>query len=102
MERAARLLEDAVVDVIYASPEWATKHIGGVWVAATGDATVGGTYVDGKFIPPRPHQSWSWDGEEWQPPVPKPGTPLDEGFIWAWSNDAAGWVEFEVPPVEDE
>lgn len=46
----------------------------------------GWSYVDGVFIPPQPFQSWTWDGESWVAPEPKP-----EGD-YAWDESLGQWV----------
>jgi hypothetical protein len=43
----------------------------------------------GKVRPPSPFPSWTWNGDEWEAPVPKP----DGDYMW---DEAAG----EWKPVE--
>lgn len=38
--------------------------------------------------PIQPFPSWSWDGSEWQPPVPDPGAPGE----YRWDEASQGWV----------
>ena len=40
-------------------------------------------------IPPKPHESWSWNDEEsmWQPPIPYP----DDEYIYIWNEDSRSW-----------
>lgn len=37
-------------------------------------------------LPPRPFASWSWDGEDWQPPTPKPGV------FYRWDEPTQQWI----------
>lgn len=39
--------------------------------------------------PKQPYDSWSWDGAQWNPPVPYPN---DDKF-YVWDEDAQKWVE---------
>ena len=41
--------------------------------------------------PAQPYESWTWNGEQWNPPVPYP----DDDGDWVWDEDAQQWVEFE-------
>lgn len=47
-----------------------------------------------EFTTPRPKQpypSWTWDGEIWNPPVPRP----DDDKLYEWDEEAQNWVEAE-------
>lgn len=43
------------------------------------------------FIPPQPHNSWTFNEETstWVPPVPKP--PDDENIIYFWNEEQLFW-----------
>lgn len=41
--------------------------------------------------PPQPYESWTWDGEQWNPPVEYP----DDGGDYVWDEGAQAWVEFD-------
>jgi hypothetical protein len=97
MEYAAQVNKTAVVQVIVGKVEWATENLGGVWVAAPTEASVGWLYVDGEFRPPAPFPSWTWDGSEYQPPVAKPD-PV-EGFTWEWGEEDSEWVKVAIFPA---
>ena len=57
-------------------------------------AGIGYTYDEDldAFIPPKPYESWSLDGDtyQWEAPIPYPG----EG-IHTWNEQAGVWVEVE-------
>jgi len=53
-------------------------------------AGIGWTVEDEGLRPPAPFSSWSWDGQAWQAPVPKP----DGEFIW--DEDAGDWVAADI------
>lgn len=40
-------------------------------------------------IPPKPFESWSWSGSEWQPPTPKPGV------FYRWDEPTISWIALE-------
>lgn len=40
--------------------------------------------------PQQPYDSWIWDGEKWQPPVPYP----DDGLFYVWNEDEETWQEY--------
>lgn len=44
--------------------------------------------VDGTWRPPAPYASWSWDGSDWNAPVPMP----EEGS-WQWDEGSTSWIE---------
>lgn len=37
--------------------------------------------------PAQPYDSWLWDGEKWNPPVPYP----DDGNVYKWNEDLQEW-----------
>jgi hypothetical protein len=58
---------------------------------------VTGTIYDketGIFVPPQPHDSWTFDPEqeEWIPPVPHPE---DKTKTWLWSESNQRWYDRE-------
>lgn len=59
---------------------------------ATGVAWVGAEIIDGKFKPPQPAASWTWDSEtfDWIPPVPRPEVPS------YWDEESLNWVEIVI------
>jgi len=61
MNYAAELNDNEVVRVIVGTAEWATEHLGGVWVGS----------------PDKVGPGWVWDGENIVPP-PDPEPEPDE------------------------
>lgn len=59
-------------------------------------AWIGGTYDAQRdaFIPPKRYASWILNEEtgNWQAPVPKPTTPLEEGQLYAWNETDQQWI----------
>lgn len=51
---------------------------------------------NGQFRPPKPFESWKWDGIEWVPPISKPND--IEGFFY-WNEAERSWslVEQDQP-----
>ena len=39
--------------------------------------------------PAQPYESWTWDGERWNPPVERP----DDGKDYEWDEETQSWVE---------
>lgn len=93
---AAELNGTSVVRSLIGTPEWAAQTYGGTWVDA-GELGVGKgwSYVDGEFRSPQPYPSWSWQGQEWVPPVPHPE--LVAGFVWVWDEDVVNWRQVVKP-----
>jgi hypothetical protein len=58
----------------------------------TGDAYIGGTFEDGKFVTPKPFASWvkNTEGTSWVPPVAYPS----DGKIYSWNEEDVSWEEF--------
>lgn len=100
MERTAAKVEDGVVtQVIVGSYEWANSRLGGEWIDTTGTSVgMGYTYLEGEFRSPQPFDSWTWDGESWQPPIPMP----DDGLSYMWDETTQEWVEMDFDMSEDE
>lgn len=63
-------------------------------------AWIGAEVIDGKFKPPQPYASWSFDETsfKWQSPIPKP----NDEFMYYWDEDTLSWIEVTLPtePVE--
>jgi hypothetical protein len=62
----------------------------------TGFAWIGSEVIDGKFKPPQPFDSWSFDDElfDWIAPTPEP----TDGKPYYWDESEVAWVE--IVPVE--
>jgi hypothetical protein len=41
--------------------------------------------------PNQPHASWTWDGDNWQPPVAYP----TDGGMYQWDESTTSWVAVE-------
>lgn len=57
-----------------------------------------GWTVDGQaFKSPQPFASWSWNGQDWQPPIAKPIE--EEGLYYYWNEPSLSWkiVEQDQP-----
>jgi len=67
---------------------------------ATGIAWVGSEIIGGKFKPPQPYESWSFDGQafEWEAPTEMP----DDGQAYYWNEEQLNWVVIELPEIEEE
>jgi hypothetical protein len=87
--KAAKIEDETVTQVIVGDWQWAIDRLGGDWVDATGkQAGIGYSYADGEFRPPQPYPSWIWVDGAWTAPVPYPDEPGD----WCWDEDAVDWV----------
>ena len=53
--------------------------------------SVGDSYVDGKFSPPKPYPSWILNEETycWEPPIPHPV----DGLVYTWNEETLSWVQ---------
>lgn len=83
--------------------EWCHKTFGGNWVQTSYNgrirkhyASIGFLYDKNLdiFIPPKPHDSWILDTNDyvWKSPVPYP---TDEKF-YIWNEQSLSWIE---PPI---
>lgn len=92
---AARIENGIVAQVIVGTPEWAQSRLGGTWVASATKVGVGWEQYDGGLRPPAPYPSWTWDGQQWQPPTPMP----DDGQFYRWDEASLSWqvIEQETP-----
>lgn len=57
-----------------------------------------GWIVDGAiFKSPQIFASWQWNGQDWQPPIPKPTE--EEGLYYYWNEPSLSWkiVEQDQP-----
>lgn len=59
----------------------------------------GGTYQDGRFYLPKPHDNWIHDDSinRWLPPIPYP----NDGAIYVWNQEDTAWVKV-TPPTDNE
>jgi hypothetical protein len=78
---AAQLDNDKVaIRGIVGTADWATEHLGGVWVDCDHKFGAGWEHIDGGLRPPAPDPSWTWDGTAWQAP---------DGWEWPDIDDPA-------------
>lgn len=62
---------------------------------ATEKAVIDGIWDGTDFITPQPYPSWTLDFEKnWQPPVPKPDTPM---VLYTWDEGTLQWKETLAP-----
>lgn len=81
--------QGVVQNISYADDDWSAP--GWIEYTSANAAFIGGTYVDGTFIPPQPYPSWSLDDSgTWVPPVPRPA---GDG-IWLWDEASLSWVTY--------
>lgn len=54
----------------------------------TGQAIIGGDFVDGVFRAPKPYNSWVWDSDlkQWTAPVSRPSGPH------YWNEEYVSWL----------
>ena len=68
---------------------------------STGFAWIGSEVIDGKFKPPQPFPSWSFDSVAfaWKAPVEKP----NDSLIYYWSENQLEWVEivYNTEPLNE-
>jgi hypothetical protein len=62
-----------------------------------GPAYIGGPFLNGSFLPPKPFASWTLDevNKTWIPPKPYPAT--DPGFFPEWDESKLDWDIKEIP-----
>lgn len=65
------------------------------------EESIGSVYDENldKFIPPKPHSSWTWDTEnlKWIPPIPKPNLTEEEiksQILYQWDENNQNWKLF--------
>jgi hypothetical protein len=68
---------------------------------STGVAYIGGPFVDGSFIPPKPYESWTLDSKAkaWKAPIQEPA--LDPGFYVDWNEESGTWDIKEIPVANE-
>jgi len=89
---AAQIKDGYVVQCIVGNSDWASEWLGGFWVNSQSKVGIGWTWneTDG-FRPPRPFESWGWDGYFWNPPVSYP----DDGEYYYWDENSLSWSVFQ-------
>jgi hypothetical protein len=84
-----------VVNVIVAETQELAEELTKMSAVETdGEPWTGWRLVEGKWVRPAPHPSWSFDIDawEWQAPIPHP----TDGKDYQWDEDAGDWVEVEA------
>ena len=85
-------IEDAAIGA-----EFCHDLLGGNWIQTSWSGSFHGQFAgigfewlpDSKvFTTAQPYPSWTLDGHEWVPPVPRP-----EDADYDWDEDAQAWVE---------
>jgi hypothetical protein len=66
----------------------------------TGFTWIGSEVIGGKFKPPQPFDSWSFDSESfvWVAPTPMP----DDGKPYYWNESELVWVEIDITTTVEE
>jgi hypothetical protein len=66
----------------------------------TGYPYIGGTFSNGKFVTPKPFDSWllSPSGNSWAPPVEHP----QDGKPYSWDEESLSWIEIVTEPVAED
>ena len=85
------VVDSRVTRTILGTAEWANANLDGDWYDCGPEVARDWLLIDGKFRIYPPYPSWTWDGTEYQPPVPEP-EPVD-GFTWGWDETAGEWVQ---------
>ena len=80
------------VERVVWGPDW--ELVMRVWVKMSGN------YMEQSFNvtiprPPQPYSSWTWDGSNWQPPIPIP-IPIS-GIKYIWDEGSRTWIEWIDP-----
>ena len=65
-----------------------------------GIAAIGGTIVNGKFVLPKPYESWIFDENSsvWTAPISAPE--VAEGSFPTWNEDELKWDILTIPTTE--
>lgn len=66
---------------------------------ATGIAFIGSGYENGKFMAPRPYDSWIFDKSSWSWVAPLPYPLFPEGKRGVWNEGNQNWEEVDLPPM---
>lgn len=78
-----------IINVIVAeSKETAELATGLNAIPATNGLWIGWTLEEEGWRSPKPYPSWSWDGEMWVAPIPRP-----LNGIWEWNEEFQEWEE---------
>lgn len=79
-----------VVNVIIADSKNIAEEITGLNAIETaGEPWIDWTFEVEGWRPPRPFNSWNWDGNEWVAPIPMP----NEDGPWEWNEDYLNWEQ---------
>jgi hypothetical protein len=65
----------------------------------TGTAYIGLPYQNGKFVPFKPYDSWSFNEAtwSWDPPVSRPDE--EDGVFYFWNESSLSW---DIPTIDEE
>lgn len=63
----------------------------------TGDPVLlNSEYINGKFYPPRPHQSWIINNNEWVAPVKYPS----DNNLYYWNEESLSWEKYDLESID--
>jgi hypothetical protein len=96
MKRMAQVDANGIVtNIIIANDDWNVE--GFVEYTDENPACIGGTYENGKFIPPKRFASWILNEKtyQWEAPVAYP----NDGKMYFWDESTISWV-VASPPIE--
>lgn len=54
-------------------------------------------FVDGKFMPPQPFASWTFDSTKWLWSAPKAAPKDKAGFLTVWNEELGDWEQIAIP-----
>lgn len=104
------IVKDGIVDnVILSEPDYAVilvKELMGDDIIEVTDETkpaaIGHSFVDGKFIPPQPFESWIFDTEvwSWKAPVECTIDPMEKVSI-SWDEESLSWIATPIEFIEE-
>lgn len=86
-----------VINVIVAESAQIAEEATGLQAIETeGTPWIDWTIIDGVWAPPQPFSSWTWNGLEWEAPVPQPGP------AYYWDEESSTWIKPEIPESSGE
>lgn len=89
--------DDIILNVIVAESKELAESVSGKNALETdGSPWIEWTKINGSWAPPKPYNSWTWDGAEWVAPIRYP----EDGNEYEWNEDEQNWLIVEEE-VED-
>lgn len=100
MKNFAVINDTNIVNVIVCESKALAEEITGLTCVefTSESAEVGGTYVDGSFIPVKPYPSWIFIDNAWTSPVSLPDVGDTPPFkSYSWNEETTSWDEIASP-----